>query len=372
MARNCHKSVYHGVYLRQLDPVYVYPSREREFGLNGGINPVRVEQLLGEYKDIQAVIITSPTYDGIVSPIREISEIVHKYGIPLIVDEAHGAHMCFHPDFPRSALSQGADIVVHSLHKTLPSMTQTALLHRNSQRVSGELLHRYMGIYQSSSPSYPLMASMDGCISGIMEKGEEAFREYTEHLRWFQSEMEKSRNIRLVTGKIKGRADIYDWDSSKIILSLADCPMTGKEFYNILLDKYHLQMEMGSNSYVLGITSIGDTRVGFKRLARAVLETDSKLKKCPRPQADSHTVTNLRQAMPLHKAMDAEKEYIPPNHVPGRISGEFISLYPPGIPLIVPGEQISGELVEYLQRCMGQGLELHGLDSQNRIGVIHE
>lgn len=372
MARNCHKSVYHGVYLRQLNPVYVYPTPEKKYRLNGGISPSQVKNLLEEHEDIQAVIITSPTYDGVVSPVRQISEIVHEYNIPLIVDEAHGAHMCFHSNFPQSALSQGADIVIHSLHKTLPSMTQTALLHRNSQRVSSELLHRYMGMYQSSSPSYPLMASIDACVSDLMEEGEKRFQEYVGYLKSFQSEMEKTKVIHLVTDKIKGQADIYDWDSSKIILSLEDCPMTGKEFYNILLDKYHLQMEMGSNSYVLGITSIGDTPLGFKRLAQAVLEIDTKLKGYSQPQSFSPATIRLHQVVPLYEAMNAHNVYMASEETAGKICGEFISLYPPGIPLIVPGEIISKELLEYIACCVSQGLEIHGLDGENRIGVIHE
>ena len=143
MARNCHKAAYHAVYLRDLKPVYLYPSWNETLGLNGGIDPKDVEDELRIHKDIQAVLVTSPTYDGVVSDIKKIAGSVHKYGIPLIVDEAHGAHFGFHPYFPENALKKGADVVIHSLHKTLPSLTQTALLHINGTIADRDRIRMY-------------------------------------------------------------------------------------------------------------------------------------------------------------------------------------------------------------------------------------
>ncbi len=216
MARNCHKAVYHAAYLRGLETTYLYPSYEpfcglnggilpedveksllenediqavvitspsydgivsdylypsyEPFcGLNGGILPEDVEKSLLENEDIQAVVITSPSYDGIVSDIAKIAQIVHRYGIPLIVDEAHGAHFAFHQYFPVSALDLGADIVIHSLHKTLPAMTQTALLHKKGDLVSTEKLEEFLGIYETSSPSYILMGGISYCLRFLKE-----------------------------------------------------------------------------------------------------------------------------------------------------------------------------------------------------------
>ena len=143
------------------------------FGINGGIRPETVERLLEQTEGIQAVMVTSPTYDGVVSDIKRIGEIVHRKKIPLIVDEAHGAHFGFHPYFPNSSVRLGADLVIHSLHKTLPSLTQTALLHVNGNLVNREKLQRYLGIYQTSSPSYVLMAGMDECIRDVLLSGED-------------------------------------------------------------------------------------------------------------------------------------------------------------------------------------------------------
>ncbi|MDO5136501.1 MAG: aminotransferase class I/II-fold pyridoxal phosphate-dependent enzyme, partial [Eubacteriales bacterium] len=161
VARNCHKSVYHAIYLRDLSPIYLYPQTDPDLGINGGISPSHVEKCLEENKGIQGIMITSPTYDGVVSDIEAIAKLAHKYGIPLIVDEAHGPHFRFSPYFPTSAVDLGADVVVQSFHKTLPSLTQTAVLHLCSDRVDREKIKRFLGMYQTSSPSYLLMASLD-------------------------------------------------------------------------------------------------------------------------------------------------------------------------------------------------------------------
>jgi len=161
VARNSHKSVYHGIYLNNLKVTYLIPDVIEEFDINGGIDPEEVRICMEHNKEIAGVIITSPTYDGVVSDIRKIADIVHEYGIPLIVDEAHGAHFPLWDEAPESAISCGADMVIHSLHKTLPSLTQTALLHVNGNIVDRDKIRRFLGIYQSSSPSYVLMASID-------------------------------------------------------------------------------------------------------------------------------------------------------------------------------------------------------------------
>lgn len=164
MARNCHKSVYHAIYLNELDPVYIYPKFDTEQGLSTEIDAEDVQKALEEHPKIRAVMIVSPTYDGVVSDIEKIAESVHEAGCLLIVDEAHGAHFGFDPYFPESANMYGADLVINSLHKTLPALTQTALLHVNGERVNRRKVKRYLDMLQTSSPSYILMASIDACI----------------------------------------------------------------------------------------------------------------------------------------------------------------------------------------------------------------
>lgn len=375
MARNCHKAVYHAVYLRQLEPVYLYPEWESRYGLNGGVHPQKIKDALKEHRDAGAVIITSPTYDGIVSDVAAIADICHERGIPLIVDEAHGAHFIFHSYFPDSALQKGADVIIQSIHKTLPSMTQTALLHRNSGRVSSELLHRFMGMYQSSSPSYPLMASIDSCICQLKRCGEKQFAEYTAHLDHFYKTVRKCRQLSIVGREIIGTSAIYDWDASKVIFMDTDRRINGEELYRLLLEKYHLQMEMETPGYVLAITSVGDTEDGFRRLADAILEIDRSLDGMDNRkagQANHMWMQPPARKMKLQRAMDCPKEMVGLDAAVGRISSEFVFLYPPGIPLIVPGEEISDKWIRAIRGYLEEGLDVHGISSDLKMGVVYE
>ena len=195
MARNCHKAVYHAMYLRQLVPVYLYPE-DTAYGIQGQVTPQMVQKQLKQTPDIRAVVITSPTYDGVVSDIQSIADIVHAYGIPLIVDEAHGAHFRFSDYFPVSAADLGADVVIQSFHKTLPAMTQTAVLHLCSERVSEKLIRRFLGIYETSSPSYILMSSLDACVAKLEKDSGRLFDEFTENLEAARRQLGQRRYIR--------------------------------------------------------------------------------------------------------------------------------------------------------------------------------
>lgn len=375
VARNCHKAVYHAIYLRNLTPVYIYPQTDENWWINGGISPDKVERMLAESPDIKSVLITSPTYDGVVSDISRIAEIVHRYGIPLIVDEAHGAHFHFSDYFPVSAVELGADVVVQSFHKTLPSMTQTAVLHNLSERVDSRLLHRFMGIYQTSSPSYILMASMDACMEKIKTDGRQMFSEFTMMLDKARKRLERLQYIRLVTPE-KGSFEIYDYDRSKLVFSTRYTTLTGKELHQILREKYHIQMEMESEYYVLGIAAVGDTEEGFERLCQAMEEIDREQQRSrmvgSETEAKEHKEKCLyppmTQTMTIKEAMESPEEVCTLEESIGRISSEFVYLYPPGIPLIVPGEQITGQFVKNMRIYMDKGFCFQGLeDYSNRM-----
>ena len=193
VARNCHKSVYHAIELLGLDPVYIYPEVDED-GICEGITKEQVEAVIKEEKMIKAMVLVSPTYEGRVSDIREISDVLHQYDIPLIVDEAHGAHFIYHEAFPESAVSTGADIVIQSLHKTLPAMTQTGLLHLCTDCVSKEMMQKKLSIFQSSSPSYVLMSSIEQCIH-ICDGNRGYFQQYCERLWILREKLEKLQEV---------------------------------------------------------------------------------------------------------------------------------------------------------------------------------
>ena len=273
VARNCHKAVYHAMYLRELKPTYIYPQMDMKWWINGGIFPDKVERCLAENPEIKAVLITSPTYDGVVSDIKSIAEIAHKYEIPLIVDEAHGAHFHFSNYFPTSAVELGADLVIQSFHKTLPAMTQTAILHNCSDRVDGRLIRRFMGIYQTSSPSYILMASIDACMDTMAAEGHEMFREFTKMLEQARKRLSQCRYICLADPE-KDVNGVFDYDRSKLIFSTVNSTLTGAQLYDILLERYHIQMEMETETYALALAAVGDREEGFERLCQAIEEID--------------------------------------------------------------------------------------------------
>ena len=367
VARNCHKAVYHAIYLRELVPTYIYPQSDNNLGINGSISVSRVERYLEENPKIEAVLITSPTYDGVVSDVRKIAETAHKHGIPLIVDEAHGAHFRFSDYFPVSAAQLGADVVINSVHKTLPCLTQTGVIHLCSDRVSREKLKRFLGIYQSSSPSYILMGSIDACMDKLEREGDEMFRVFTENLEKARRRLSECKYIRLVTPQACECQRVFDFDRSKILLSTVNSSLNGRELHKILRREFHLEMEMEAENYVLALAAVGDTAEGFERLCDAIEEIDRRESLKYREEAvEKEPLKNgkMKQIMRISQAMDAESERCPLDECIGRTSGEFAYLYPPGIPLIVPGEQISGHFVKNVRRYLEQGFEVQGLSDQ--------
>lgn len=370
LARNCHKSAYHAAFIRNLDVHYVYPEVQEEFLLNGGIRPADVEQKLLEHPEIEAVLLTSPTYDGIVSDIKKIAEIVHRHGKPLIVDEAHGAHFGFSDYFPENSVSLGADIVIHSLHKTLPAYTQTALLHVNGKLVNREKLRFFLQVYQTSSPSYILMTGIDECIRFIQEQGKTAFEEFEKRLEEVYIQGAKWKHIRLADRSIIGESSIFDFDRSKLIFSVKNCGITGNEFQKILREMYGLEFEMAAGTYALALTSVCDTEEGFARLIHSMGELDLYFGKILSEKRETEkenfvfpikdTVTNNRIFCTINQAFEAKKRRLRLADSEGWVSGEFLYLYPPGIPLLVPGEWIDSVLLERIFEYRKKGFQFQG------------
>ena len=391
VARNCHKSVYHAIYLNELDPVYLYPKFDTELGLSTEIDAADVQKALEEHPGIRAVMIVSPTYDGVVSDIEKIAEIVHEAGCLLIVDEAHGAHFGFDPYFPKSANMYGADLVINSLHKTLPALTQTALLHVNGERVNRRKVKRYLDMLQTSSPSYILMASIDACIH-LLEQTQmqkcSIFKEYAAHIDNLREELKKLKYLKIIRTENTDR-----YDRSKFVISVKHAPISSHELYERLLHDYHLQMEMLAGTYVLAMTTIGDTQEGLDRLRDALLaidaEIDVKLKSGSRQEQKPMQMTDtdlplsgrqpsLEKVWTIAEAVKC-RDVVPSRKgkvetcsfadSAGHISLEYAYLYPPGSPLIVPGERITQEAVEILCWYREHDFSIEGLQSEDSIEV---
>lgn len=371
VARNCHKAVYNSIYLNELNSVYLYPEINCQFLVNEGICPQNVHKMWIKYPNIQGIVITSPTYEGIVSNIREIADIAHSHGVPLIVDEAHGAHFPFSEAFPESALTQGADIVIQSLHKTMPAMTQTALLHVQGDLVNRDRLHQMLEIYQTSSPSYVLMCSMDRCMEMMAAQGKILFDNYTNMLHDLRRWISTLSHIKMLTLEELNPAVSVAYDISKIVLSVRGTTMDGQALYTTLRTRYQLQPEMVLGDYVVLMTGPGDRPEGYERLKAALKTIDSTLESVGE-SVGSCDFLNRQPAivgMSAYEALSQAYETRTLKACEGYISREYAYVYPPGIPVLVPGEVITLEVIKKIEDYQKSGLSVRGPVDKTLSGI---
>ena len=361
LARNCHKSVYNAVELWDLTPNYILP-RCDENGICMGVSPDEVEKKLKDNREIKACVITSPTYEGGVSDIKAIAEICHSYNVVLIVDEAHGSHLNFSDYFPASAIGQGADIVIQSTHKTLTSLTGTGLLHICSDMVDLQKVKKRYQTFQTTSPNYSLMASVDECICSIIEKGDSLFAEYTKRLDDFYKKTESLENLKIFRG------DTSVFDRGKIVILTTDANISGIALQTALREKYKIETEMATVNYCLAMTSINDTSEGFAGLVTALLEIDKSLKKS---NDKLQTPEYLPQIVYTPaKAENLLKKDIPLEKASGRVAMEYIYAYPPGIPIIVPGEKFSEDTVDDIKNMLKNGVNVISESNKLPLSVV--
>lgn len=404
MARNCHKAVYHGAFLNQLETEYIYPKMIEEFGISDGITAQQVEDKIQEIilregisdeqagKLIAGIVVTSPTYDGILSDVNSIVKIAHNYGIPVIVDQAHGAHFGFHSAFPENAVSDGADLVIHSTHKTLPAPTQTALLHYNSLLVSLETVKKYLRIYQSSSPSYVLMAGIDSCMDFVKREGQERLEQLLISRKELSERSKELKKMKIYPSMLERGINGHDIskiffqgteEPGRLLISVRGSGFTGQQLYDVLRETYHLQMEMCASDYVIAILSMMDRKEGFDRLWKALSETDKLLTntekntKEEKTQFPEYCHFQPDAVLKISDAYMAEEESVLLCEAKGRIVSEFVNLYPPGIPLLVPGEKVDEKIIPMIEAYLDngyvvQGIERDGAKKGYYLKVIHE
>lgn len=399
VARNCHKSVYHAITLHDLTPCYILPDYEQ---FCREITPEQVEEALLQNPDAEAVMITSPTYEGVVSDIEAIAEVVHRYDKILIVDEAHGAHFGFHPKFPDCAHHLGADLSIQSVHKTLTGFTQSAVLQCNHDRVDRKRLEEALRMVQSSSPSYLLMAGLDRTYHLIEDRGKELFEQYYIQLEQFRKQAAEWKNFRLFTGK-EGF-----FDPSKLVILCENLvwektgkPVIGQKLLEQLKSEYGLVLEMGAYSYVIAMTSIADREEGFRKLLAVMNELDSMVEKIRGEKSEESDIpksgkensdieragtekTDIENAekessgteknvvdnrimLPEKKWNPAEcfyrnKAIVSINKAEGKVAGSYVYLYPPGIPILVPGEVINRECIQQIKKYSDVGMEVKGME----------
>ncbi|WP_432406285.1 aminotransferase class I/II-fold pyridoxal phosphate-dependent enzyme [Wukongibacter sp. M2B1] len=371
--RDCHRSVISGMILGGIVPAYVKPQVNSSLLLSMALTPDSIEKAIKENPDAKAVIITYPNYYGICSDIEKIVDIVHKYNKILIVDEAHGAHLKLSDKLPISALDAGADMVVQSTHKTLPSFTQSSMLHVKGKRVDIDKLKTMLALNQSSSPSYLLMGSLDMAMTILAQEGNFLMEKLIENINDFTKEIEEIEGLSLVSKEFIGKYGVKDIDVTKLTLNMGSLGIEGTRLEEILRKKYNIQVEMADIYNILAVSSIANDRNDFSRFSRALkaIHDDKKIphRKVELPEF-SFGIPKM-EVLP-RAAVYSEKKSVQFIKSCGRISGEYIIPYPPGIPLICPGEVISEEVIKYVQTLKNLGISVIGTsdESLNTIKVI--
>lgn len=363
MAKNCHKSIFNALTLGNIEPVYLHPEIDEEYGITGAINPAEVQKLIAENPEADAVILPSPNYYGICSDIEAIAEIVHKAGKVLIVDQAHGAHLHFFHKYgagdnmPKSAEASGADIVVASTHKTLASMTQSAVLNLCSDRVDRYVLEDKLQAIQSTSPSYILMSSLDINAEILENHGKELMREWRDNLDWFYSEATGIKGLNIMKTQLM--------DYTKINLDMGAYGISGGQLEKLLIEK-QIYPELNTGDILMCMTGIGNTREDFKRLLDALAEI-----------AGTHQLINgngrqrrivIPEGGKMHP-VPKYKEYVKLEDAAGRVCAGSIIPYPPGIPFVCPGEEISRETCIYIRELRTAGEKVIGVNDKGQVLV---
>lgn len=366
VARDCHKSVINGMLLAGVQPVYIKPGFNSDFAIPSTLNPNDIELAIKENSDAVGVLITRPNYYGICSDIEKIAEITHSYGKLLAVDEAHGAHLKFSTALPVCAMDAGADICVQSAHKTLPALTQSAYLHIKGDRIDAERLRFYLSALQTSSPSYILMAALDIAREIMERRGEDML----EQLLLKVDIIEK----RLIDNGFAILGDRFikegSMDRTRLVVNLKQLGSTGFEIDRLLRKKYNIQVEMADLYNLVCITTVADQKSNFDRLEAALAEISDHLK--DNPGAADIIVRDLKVpplAIDPREILNRKGRKVKLQEAVGRISKTIITPYPPGIPVICPGEVILEDAVEYICSIVSMGGVVNGLEENFNIFI---
>ena len=365
VSRNCHKAVYNGILINRLEAHYVYPNYDEKYGFYGEVEAQAIEVMLKKHPDIHTVVLTSPTYEGIVSDIQKISQIVHAHGAILLVDEAHGAHLTFSHLLPQSAIELGADYVIQSTHKTLPCLTQTALLHMSpSVKADQDVLEENLAIFQSSSPSYILMASIEKGID-FMETHRKEFEQWIIALRDLL-EKHPIQGGQWLNDDGTFHQQRLSHDITRLTFLIDDGCISGYDVSEKLRKEHHMQVELAGERHIVAIISMADSIKDIQRLIDGIRECLAKERKKEGvvKEAKKYLLpTNQpEQSMSMHMAKQQMTwDTILYTEALGRTAKDMIIPYPPGIPLILPGEKITQEIVNNLESLDKHGQEIYGI-----------
>ncbi len=332
--------------------------------------------------EVKGMYLTSPTFEGVVTDISEIAKLLHEHNKVLLVDEAHGAHFCCIPGFPKTALSMGADIVVQSLHKTLPSPTQTAIVHIQGSRISQERMRLALNAFQSTSPSYMFMAAMDYCRAFLEEQPKEFFESYRDMLLEYRKKLQQVSSF-LLLDKQEG---LWDLDPAKIVLHSRE-ELSAPALAHCLRKDCGIELEGAFGGNLVGISTIADSRDAFQRFYRGICALDSRIQAGDKKLFEKSGNFNKKEfenhqnydiielpkvSRTLRDAFYRPYEAVSLAQAGGRVSAAFVTPYPPGIPIVCPGEILSERELSMIREAVGRGEDVLGMEGEGEILVLSE
>lgn len=360
VGRDCHKSVFNILMYIGVRVVFVNPQYNDEFGICGGYTKDDVERVLNENTDAVAVVITSPNYYGICSQVGEIADVVHKGGQVLIVDEAHGAHLSFCDRLPDSALSKGADMVVQSAHKTLPALTQTAYLHIREDRVSASSIQRILGIIETTSPSFILMASLDIARYIMEQEGNTRLNHVCNMIDEVENRLSVVNGIKILHDDGSGFHD-----KTRLVINVSELGVSGYKVEDLLAKEYNIHVEMADMYNVVCIVTVCDKKEALDKLVYAIEDIANRFKLQNFRNISIPPILSDGKVVELTDVGDAKHCWVPMEDAVGCVSYNMIVPYPPGVPVVIAGQIISHDHIEYIKDLYEQKAIVNGVEDGN-------
>ncbi len=368
LPRNVHRSVINALVLCGAVPVYINPQVSARLGIALGMSLQDVERAIREHPKAKAVVVNNPTYYGICSNLRAITGLAHQNGLMVLVDEAHGTHFSFGENMPPSAMAAGADMASVSMHKSGGSLTQSSFLVCGEQ-VNPHHVRQIINLTQTTSASYLLLSSLDISRRNLALRGREVFRNVASMACYAREEINRIGDYYAYGRELINGDTIFDFDDTKLAVHTLDVGLAGIEVYDLLRDEYDIQIEFGDIGNILAYLSVGDRMQDLERLVSALSEIRRRYKK-DRSGLWDYEYVNPEVVLTPQEAFYSDKENLSLSNSAGRVSGEFVMCYPPGIPILAPGEKITGEIIAYIEYAKEKGCSLTGTEDP-AVNTIH-
>ena len=372
LPRNVHRSVINALVLCGAVPVYVNPEVDRRLGISLGMSVEQVRKAIRENPDAMAVLVNNPTYYGVCSDLRTIVKLAHEAGMMCLADEAHGTHFYFGDGMPVTAMAAGADMAAVSMHKSGGSLTQSSLL-LTGERVNAGHVRQIINLTQTTSGSYLLMSSLDISRRNLAQRGKTVFRRVAEMAEYAREEINAVGGYYAYGRELINGDSVFDFDPTKLSVHTRNIGLAGIEVYDILRDEYDIQIEFGDIGNILAYLSIGDRMQELERLVCALAEIKRRYMKDPNGLMSQEYIAPEVVYSP-QEAFYADKESVPLEESAGYVCSEFVMCYPPGIPILAPGERITKEILEYIAYAKAKGCSLTGPEDPTieHINIIRE